>query len=183
MRKSAVGYGALTNLLREDVMGELRLGLGGGLPKFPGGKPFCLVCGGAPAGNHRVFFEQPDGSSVAVSRVGSVATGVEMIKNRIVFSAPLCAPHLARAGQLRVWTFAALAGGIVLAGILMALIAKTIGLESRVGNVLSFIAIGAPFAPMYFLWRAKDRGGLACTVRIEEEELVLVYAGRVPSPT
>lgn len=28
---SAVGYGAFTNLRREDVMGELRLGLGGGL--------------------------------------------------------------------------------------------------------------------------------------------------------
>ena len=166
---------------------ELRLGLQGHALLFPDGKPFCLVCGAEPRGTRRVWFEDVVQGGKGIerlgTRVGSLATGVRALAGRIAFDAPHCRAHRARA----ILTGAAAAGLFLLALAVLATGAILLrGGSARRGSgagIAEWIVMGLALLPGSagaFLWIRKDRGGLACGVRREDDELVLTYEGRVP---
>lgn len=149
-------------------MRELRLELQGRRLVFPDGKPVCLVCFGEPAGSRSVWFEDL-GHHAGFSKTAALETGVQAIRERIAFDAPLCRPHRARARWFGLGGGLCMLAAVGMIALGAMLFGATPGRKSK-----SFLAEWGPVLlgllpaiPGYLLWRKKDRGGLSCEVRRE----------------
>jgi hypothetical protein len=156
-------------------MRELRLGLDGTRLVFPDGRPVCLGCGAEPAGTRRVWFEDVR-SGAGLTQAATMEAAASGLKNRIVFDAPLCAAHRARARWRSLGTFLCFLGilGVVALMAVLESRAGRKGLSSGVKYGLYALAL-LPGVPMFFLWQSKDRGGLSCRVSRENDGLVLTF--------
>jgi hypothetical protein len=166
---------------------ELRLGLKGRELVFPDGKAFCLVCGAAPAGTRRVWFEDMGSAGLAASgEIGStrhaLGTGARVIASRIEFQAPLCGPHKTRAIRTGLGAIACMllgVGVLVLGNVVLSRF-KILRKYEDFSRWIPFIPALVPAGFGYVFWRRKDRGGLPCEARRDEEDLVLTYPDRAP---
>jgi hypothetical protein len=169
---------------------ELRLGLAGRNLVFPGGAPFCLVCGAAPSGSRRVWFEDTGAAGQAASgHLGStrhaLGTGVRAIADRIEFQAPLCPPHRTRALLIGLGAF-----GCMLAAVGVLVLGIVLLRQFKIPRKYEDLSLWIPFIPALvpagfgaLFWKRKDRGGLSCEARREGEDLILIYPDRVPGPS
>lgn len=149
-------------------MRELRLELQGKKLSFPDGKAVCLACGAEPAGVRRVWFEELQ-HHAGFSKSAALETGVQAIRERIAFDAPLCRAHRVKARWLGVGAALCMLAAVGMIALGAMLFGASPGRKPK-----SFFAEWGPILlgfipgiPGYLLWRMKDRGGLRCDVRRE----------------
>jgi hypothetical protein len=167
---------------------RLTLGLNGRTLVFPEGKAYCLVCGRPPSGTRRVWFEDPGSTEPNAAKLGSrghaLGVGINAIRGRIQFDAPLCRVHRRSAVLLSVK-----ATGLFLLTIAVVALGAMALKQFRIPKKVATLAEWLPFIPAILpasfaalYWMRKDRGGLTCDVAVEDGALVLLYKDGLPTP-
>jgi hypothetical protein len=170
-------------------MGErVVLGLNKRTIVFPDGRPYCLICGAPATGSRQVWFEDIGSAGPAHGIPGDkgygLDVGVQAIRSRLTFDAPLCRVHRRQALflSLKAVGLFLLSVGILVAG---GMVIDRLKLPRN----LSWVGQYAPFVPALpvaivagVLWKRKDRGGLTCKASSDQGRLVLEYESPLPRP-
>ena len=168
---------------------DLRLGLSERTLIFPGGAPYCLVCGRRPFGTRTLSFKdaeyagkQTEVANVLLQKVHPLlawANRARLVSFKV--DVPLCFRHVWRGRGLEI----AVLGTFLLA------VAAVIGLgvsgklprgATETGSLLKGLLIAIVVVPGYFLFtRGRRKPVLPCEVRRESRESVLLsYPGEAP---
>ncbi|HXX93139.1 MAG TPA: hypothetical protein VEN81_05865 [Planctomycetota bacterium] len=170
---------------------ELKLRLSGRTLAFPGGAPWCLVCGRRPFGLRTAAFKDPDyasrrteGANLVLQRIHPLlawANRARLVTFKV--EAPVCFRHYWRGRGAEVaglGLFALALGGFLWLG----LKGRLPDHPGEMGSLLKGFLVVIVTVPGFLLWRWRRKSPLLpCDARRETpEELILVYPGRAPRP-
>jgi hypothetical protein len=170
---------------------ELRLGLAGRTLAFPGGAPWCLVCGRRPFATRTAAFKDPEYASRRTETANLLLQRVHPVlawanRARLVtfkIEAPVCFRHYWRGRGAEVAGLALFAA--VLVGFLW------LGVKGRLpdhpnelGALLKGFLVAVVAVPGFLLWRwGRKSPLLPCEARREApDRLLLLYEGPAPRP-
>ena len=170
---------------------ELRLGLSGRALVFPGGAPWCLVCGRRPFGLRAVAFKDPDYAEKRTQTANLLLQRLHPIlawanRARLVsfkIDAPFCFRHYWRgrwAEIVGVLFFAAILGGFLWLGLKWKLPEG----PNEMGSMMKGFLVVSVAVPGFIFWKwGRKRRLLACEARRETpDQVVLVYESAAPRP-
>jgi len=170
---------------------DLRLGLSGRTLAFPGGAPFCLVCGRRPLGLRTLSFKdaeyagrQTETANLLLQRIHPLlawANRARLVGFRM--DVPLCLRHYWKGRGLEIGvigTFLLATAAVIWLGVL----GKLPRGATEVGSVMKGILISIVLVPGVLLWtKGRRKPVLPCDVRRESESsVVLSYPGEPPHP-
>ncbi len=173
-----------------DSHRELRLGLSGRSLVFPGGAPFCLVCGRRPFGTRTLGFKdteyaerRTEVANVFLKRVHPLLAWANRARLATCkVDAPLCFRHFWRGRGLEIGVpalFVAAAAAIVILGLKGKLPSSELA-----GSLLKGLLIAVVLVPGLVLWfRGRRKPVVPCEARREgPDRVVLLYEGDPPRP-